>query len=421
MSTEVFFPPGPQQSLLLGNAPQFQHSPLQYLLNAARAHGEIVHFRLGPAHAYLVTNPAHAHDVLTERPGVFTDSWTLLRALNSAFGHDLFPPKETARRAACVPPLFRADWLDEQADDMARAADAALAGWTPSEPFDLLPLVRNITRHIVAACIAGGMTAEQLALLEADRTPSRNGRARLPLTGARVANSGWPEWRTAWNPQSDMLIGPDHSSGEGLLARLWAAATGRGLTPQVQAQWRGEALTVFVAGYEAAARAVAAALVLLAQNSAAESTLLDALMTQPASGLTYSEMVVREALRLYPAACILVRQTTRETRLGSYYLPSGSTIYISPYVMHRSARSFADPEAFIPERFCEGYERRMRPHSYLPFGAGQQAQIADAVAVAVAKTTLAALASRFRFRPQTDSISSASPHFAGLRATAAAL
>ncbi len=70
---DTFFPPGPQKQFIAGNAPQFTNNPFSFLTESARAYGELVHFRFGPAHAYLINHPREAHYVLTEAPERFTD------------------------------------------------------------------------------------------------------------------------------------------------------------------------------------------------------------------------------------------------------------------------------------------------------------------------------------------------------------
>ncbi len=115
-----FFLPVPQKSLLLGDAPHFNQAPLDYMLRAARAYGAIVHFRFGPSHAYLLTNPRDAHLVLVEQFDLFAEKHSLAGALNSAMGHDLFAPEEQVRKQKLVRGVFDRRWLDVFFDDVTR-------------------------------------------------------------------------------------------------------------------------------------------------------------------------------------------------------------------------------------------------------------------------------------------------------------
>lgn len=77
--------------------------------------------------------------------------------------------------------------------------------------------------------------------------------------------------------------------------------------------------------------------------------------------------VVLETLRLHPPTWLLHRRAVRPTDLGAYAVPRGHNFLISPYVLHRDARQFANPEQFIPGRW-RGV--RTMPASMFPFGKG---------------------------------------------------
>jgi cytochrome P450 len=86
-------------------------------------------------------------------------------------------------------------------------------------------------------------------------------------------------------------------------------------------------------------------------------------------GLRYARAVVNEVLRLYPPAWMIGRRLRRERRLGGYRIPAGATVVLVPYLVHRDARWFSDPEVFLPERWLEPQPERPKG-SFVPFGAG---------------------------------------------------
>src|SRR5208337_718728 len=67
--------------------------------------------------------------------------------------------------------------------------------------------------------------------------------------------------------------------------------------------------------------------------------------------LAYTNNVVREAVRLYPPAWVITRRAAENVEIGGYTVPAGSNIIVSPWVTHRDARFFPNPEAFEPERW----------------------------------------------------------------------
>jgi cytochrome P450 len=75
-------------------------------------------------------------------------------------------------------------------------------------------------------------------------------------------------------------------------------------------------------------------------------------------GLLYLERVLREGLRLHPAAAGgSVRITTRAMQMGPYLVPKGSGVWAPPSALHRSVFNYIDPDRFWPER----WEHECRP------------------------------------------------------------
>ncbi len=94
----------------------------------------------------------------------------------------------------------------------------------------------------------------------------------------------------------------------------------------------------------------------------------------PAAGdvprLAWVAASLQEAMRLYPpAAALITRRALREVRIGAWRIPRGALVRITPWITHRDARAFPDPEAFRPERFAPGAAPPPRG-AFLPFSAG---------------------------------------------------
>ena len=113
------------------------------------------------------------------------------------------------------------------------------------------------------------------------------------------------------------------------------------------------------------------------------------------SRLIYTRAVLDEALRLYPPAFLLVRMARRADRIGDLDVKVGDVLAIAPWVLHRHAKLWEDPAAFVPERFLPGAPTIDR-FAYLPFGVGPRICIGAHFTLTEAVLVLAEFARAFR-------------------------
>ena len=175
--------------------------------------------------------------------------------------------------------------------------------------------------------------------------------------------------------------------------------------PMDDRQIRDEAVTLFAAGHETTSNALTWTWYFLAQHPDVEARLhaeLQAVLNGRAPtvadlrDLPYTEMVLKESMRLRPPAWILNGRTTlQETTIGGYTIPVGSTVFVSPYQLHRLPEYFPDPERFDPDRFSPENEKKLPRYAYLPFGAGPRICIGNAFAMMEARLILATVAQHF--------------------------
>ncbi|MGH7563481.1 MAG: cytochrome P450, partial [Gemmatimonadota bacterium] len=115
-------------------------------------------------------------------------------------------------------------------------------------------------------------------------------------------------------------------------------------------------------------------------------------------GAPFARQVVREALRLYPPAWGIGRQTTRPLELGGHRIAAGTQIYVAPWVTHRDPRWFPDPERFDPGRWADGAQTGAA-RAWIPFGAGPRGCVGNGFAMLEAPLVLSTLLRRWRFVP----------------------
>jgi cytochrome P450 len=112
--------------------------------------------------------------------------------------------------------------------------------------------------------------------------------------------------------------------------------------------------------------------------------------------LEYTTMVIEEAMRLYPPAWVLERDSIDQDSVGGFEIPKGSLVGISPFILHRNPDLYPNPEGFDPQRFDKASSAARSKHDYLPFGGGPRFCIGNAFAMMEMQIIVPMLIQRFR-------------------------
>ena len=188
-----------------------------------------------------------------------------------------------------------------------------------------------------------------------------------------------------------------------LLDRLMAARDEQG-RPMSDALLRDESITVFFAGHETTARTLSATWAALAVNPDVAARLhaeLDEVLgdrtptVADLHRLPYTLRVIKEVLRLYPAAPFYARDAIEAARVGGFDVPAGTSVLLSPYYTHRHPDFWDDPERFDPDRFTPEAEKERHPQAYHPFATGERVCIGNHFSLLESHLLLAVLARRF--------------------------
>ncbi|MFY0562346.1 cytochrome P450 [Archangium lansingense] len=419
--------PGPRGHWFWGSIQERRHNPLQLFLRAHQEYGDFVRLRMGPTISLLsLTSPELIKHVLLDHAdkygkpaGLVRDAWPLL-------GNGLFTSSGDfwKRQRRLMQPAFHKERLAALAGSMVEATQQMLARWqarpNPSEPLDVSAEMMHLTLGIVGRALFS---------TDVSGTADRVGQAltvALAETNHRILSLGLyaPDFiptarNRAFRQALDSLDSvvfeliarrrAGQTQGDDLLATLMAvqdADTGERMT---DTQLRDEAMTIFLAGHETTANALAWMWHLLAQHpeveararAEAEAVLGGRAPTaEDLPRLRYLTQVFEETMRLYPPAWIMARQPVKEDVLAGVRLtPTPRTIVaISAYALHRNPKLWPEPERFDPERFSPEQSAQRPRLAYLPFGGGQRLCIGNNFALMEATLITAAVLQRFRLR-----------------------
>ncbi len=195
------------------------------------------------------------------------------------------------------------------------------------------------------------------------------------------------------------------SAPDDLLTLLLTTRDPEGGTLFGEAEVFDNVMTFVFAGHETTANALGWTFYLLSLSPewdgrvAREArTILNGRMpgTDDLGAMTDTRMVLEEAMRLYPPAPIVSRDSVRPDRFGDIRIEANTSVLISPWVLHRHKTLWDEPDYFDPERFGPGRREKIPRFAYLPFGAGPRICIGQGFAMQEATIILSAVAQRFR-------------------------
>ncbi|XP_042483493.1 cytochrome P450 71A1-like [Macadamia integrifolia] len=90
--------------------------------------------------------------------------------------------------------------------------------------------------------------------------------------------------------------------------------------------------------------------------------------------MDYLKSIMKESLRLHPPGPLLFpRETTKDTDIKGYHIPSKTRVFINAWVIQRDPKLWDNPEEFIPERFTSSpVDFKGQDFKYIPFGTGRR-------------------------------------------------
>jgi len=416
-ASQAPLPPGPKGSLIMGVMREFNRDTLGFITRL-RDYGDVVRSRFLYLHAYFLYNPSDIEALLTTN----AKSYRKARSLRSPFfyrlvGNGLVTSEGDfwRRQRRLAQPAFHRQRISSYGDVMVQYTERAIDTWKHGERRDIARDMTRLTLEIVVK-----------TLFNSDVSNDADHIGQI-LTGlvkpfASQATLKWildnrlptPGHRRYFNAVSEIdrivfrIIAERRASGydEGDLLSMLLQAQDDDGTQMTDAQLRDEVMTLFLAGHETTALALSWSWYLLATHPDAETKFheeLDEVLGGRAPNvsdlpkLTYTEMIAKESMRLYPPAYAVGREALEETEIGGFRVPKGTQLFAFQWVTHRDARYFDEPDAFKPERWTPDVAERLPKYAYFPFGGGPRQCIGNYFAMMEIVLLLATIGQRVRF------------------------
>jgi cytochrome P450 len=387
-----------------------RRDPIGFFIKLKAEFGDFVRFQVGAENSYyLVNHPDTIKEVLVNQDSNFT-KWFAVDRIREVLGDGLLVSEGDfhSRQRRLSQPAFHRHRIAHYASDMVDLAMKLRESWSDGAIVDICGEMNSLAMQIVAKTLFGADMAreveeirealsgildqfERSMLAEADRVDFEAAVGRLDTAIYSIIK----ERRASGEDRGDLL--------SMLLAAQDAEGDGSGMT---DIQLRDEVMTIFLAGHETTATAMAWCWYLLSAHPACEERFyaeVDQVIGKRQAGLEdvsklpYATMVFAEALRLYPPVWAIARRAKADCEIGGYPIAAGSIFLLSPYVMHRDPRYFPEPAQFDPERWTPEAKAARPKFSYFPFSSGSRSCLGEPFAWVEGVLCLATVAQTHRF------------------------
>jgi cytochrome P450 len=386
---------------------------------------DIIAGRLLWRHRVILNEPSAIRHVLLDNAENYRKSELTRRLLEPGLGRGLLTSEGEIwrRHRRIMAPAFDRRSIESYAPIITGVTGDLLREWDGlpnASEVDVAAAMMHTTLHIISRAMFSTNSDEIVEVVE--RGVERYQKSVRP---SLLDLLGFPAWfsqlfsqrrRTAavfteFDKTVDQLIAnrvPESGAEPSdLLARLVAARDTESNGGMTAKEVRDEVVTIFMAGHETTAQALAWTWYLLSLHPLVEAKLHDELRKvlngrppqyEDMPNLQYTRMVIEESMRLYPPAHTIAREPIAADYILGHRIPASAIVLIVPWLLHRKASLWNDPHRFDPDRFSIEPAR----FTYIPFGAGQRICIGAAFAMTEAILILAMVAQRYRLRLKPD-------------------
>jgi cytochrome P450 len=412
--------PGPKGWPLIGSLPNMIGDRMTFIRGNFNRYGEIFRVRVPQREVYVLSNPDFIKHVLVDNAANYVKGNIFIK-LHPFLGQGLFTSEGELwrKQRRLMQPHFHKESVGALTELMVSTIADSIERWRSAARsralVEFAPEMMRLTLDVVTRALFG---------TDVDADAQTVGRALtvvLEHTNHRLlalvdftdlfpflpANRRYHDALATLDRIVYGIIDARRKSSErraDLLQMLLDARDPESGESMSRQQLRDEVMTLFLAGHETTANALAWTWYLLDRHPAIDRRLRDEVARalgerRPTAAdvpkLAFARQVFEEAMRMFPPVIGVPRDAVADDRIGGYRIPAGATVTSSAFLTHHNPRLWPDPDRFDPDRFAPGAEPR-HPFAYLPFGAGQRKCIGHAFATIEGTLAVAMIAQAFR-------------------------
>ncbi len=415
---------GPKEIPLLGSILDLRRDPPRFFARLAHEYGDVTRFTVFGREALLFAEPELIKEVLIGQPKNFRKSRGLQLA-KALLGDGLLTSEGDLHKQQrkLASPAFAKNRMGRYGDEMVRITREHVSTYPSATTVDANQLMMRLTLAIVNKTLfdadVTGDAPQVAAALEVilnnmDRllNPFTEIMNMLPLPSTlRLREATATLDKIVYRIIADRRASPGDRGD--LLSIFMDAQDDTSTSPRAGSpqpyrmtdkQIRDECLTLFIAGHETTANALAWTLYLLAKNpdwiQKARAEIQTVTGGNPVTAAHFPQLktlynIFAESLRLYPPAWTISREASVDTEVLGYKVAAGTTVVMSQWVMHRHPQYWPDAITFNPDRFLPENEAARPKFAYFPFGGGVRQCIGDQFAWMEGVLILAVLLEKF--------------------------
>lgn len=426
---EAPLPPGPGGISSVTNPWTAWRDPIGMFHRVTREHGSVAMLRFGPLKYVVVNDPQSIRHVLLDNAKNYTKSRNY-RGIKLILGNGLLTSEGDfwRRQRKLAQPAFHRERMAAFVDAMTSATDKMFERWDAQGKggafeTDIHEEMMAVTFHIV------GLTLLSCDLLgDAASIGKALGTAlyfandyaesivNIPLWIPTKKNRSFLNARKILDEMVFRVIAerrearrtgrqlPHTGKNAGDLLDMLMDAKDEDTGEQMSdEQLRDEVMTMVLAGHETTANALSFSLYLLSKHPDVTRRLATEVRTvlgdrtprlEDLPKLALTKRVLEESMRLFPPAWAFERQAVERDEIKGFTIPKGAVVGVCPYVLHRDASFWENPEGFDPDRFLVDAKERAK-YTYLPFGGGARVCIGNAFAMMEAQIILAKIVQKW--------------------------